>query len=153
MTAIPTIKRRIAKLEESIVPPTMIAYSIARLIEPGALVPPTPMSLNTVDGLRFDRAEDEAFDTFIARVLAETGEGVILFDEVNRDDEKVISMLYSGRHCEALRAAYLRIFGVPVPEDVLRKAADHGTLYKLMAAIDLATDTRQPIEDWQQHIE
>lgn len=62
-------------------------------------------------------------------------------------------MLYSGRHCEALRAVYLRIFGEPVPEDVLQRAADNGTLYRLMTAIDLATDTRQPIDDWQPYIE
>ncbi len=64
-------------------PPAMISYSIARFIEPGAIIPPEPMSLTTQYGARFDRVDNESLDDFIAGVIAETGEGVVLFENVD----------------------------------------------------------------------
>ena len=135
-------------------PASMLRYSLVRLVEPSAIIPPEPAALATLDGERFVRQAGETFDAFLARVLDQTGEGVILFEEVNRDTGPgVVSMLYSGRHAEALRAAYLRIFGQPVPDDVLQAAADNGTLYRLLEAIDRATDSRRPIEDWRDYVD
>jgi hypothetical protein len=62
-------------------------------------------------------------------------------------------MLYSGRHSEALRNVYCKMFGEPVPADVLQAASKNGMLYRLMEAIDRATDKREPIEDWGEYLE
>lgn len=135
-------------------PDSMPRYSLVRLVEPGAIIPPEPYAVTAEGGERFVRQDEETLDAFLARVLDQTGEGTILFEDIGSDSgAKVIPMLYSGRHAEALGAAYLRIFGEPVPLDVLQQADDNGTLYRLLEAINRATDSRRPIEDWRQYIE
>jgi hypothetical protein len=59
-------------------------------------------------------------------------------------------MIYSGNHSLALARVYSEMFGQDVPQDVARAAASNGAYQQLMAAIDQATDTGQPIEDWVQ---
>lgn len=59
------------------------------------------------------------------------------------------TMLYSGRHCEAVRTVYQRMFGESIPVEVLQAANENGTLYRLIEAIDQATNSGEPIRDWR----
>lgn len=68
-------------------------------------------------------------------------------------EQHLLSLLTDAERAAIAETEYQRIFGVPVPEDALQKAADHGALSKLLTAIDQAIDTRQPIEDWRPYIE
>lgn len=57
-------------------------------------------------------------------------------------------MFYSVRHSAALVKLYSEMFGEPIPESTGRKAAAGGRMQELMAAVDEATDSGEPIKDW-----
>ncbi len=57
-------------------------------------------------------------------------------------------MIYTGSHNLALAQVYRQMFGESIPQDVAKAAASSGNYQQLMAAVDQATNTGQPITDW-----
>ena len=56
-------------------------------------------------------------------------------------------MYFSGRHYSALNRVYSDMFA-PVPQDVLKAAAQGGKAPGLLQALHEAVRDKEPIQDW-----